>query len=86
MDSIWFTLLFVYLIGLAVEFIYLTKLDQNQDMESSFARDCGNIIESALWPVLIPCGVLFVIIAYIFDTVLKVILLIHSILRRIHGR
>lgn len=86
MDSVWFTVLFVYLIGLSVEFIYLTKMDKSQDLESSFVRDAGNIIESALWPILIPSGVIFVILLFIFDSVIKAIVLIHETIRRIHGR
>lgn len=89
MDSLWWTALFVYLAGLAVEFIWLTKIDTPHGRTSSFARDGVNLIESALWPIALPLQMLFFIIVTIFDAILATVIFInetiHEIIRRYRG-
>ena len=89
MDSIWWTVLFVYLVGLAIEFVWLTKIDTSHGRASSFARDGINLIESALWPIALPLQALFFIIVTVFDLILATVLFlneaIHELIRRHRG-
>lgn len=86
MDKIWLTIALIYLIGVSCEFLYLTKLDKAEEVESSFVRDVSNFVESALWPIVIPVGVLFVILSFLFEIFLDALLTIHRIIRGFHGK
>lgn len=86
MDSIWWTALFVYLVVLVIDFIWMTKVDSSNGEKSSFARDSVNFIESALWPIILPLEIIFFIIIMVFEGVLKLLLLIDSLMRKLYGR
>lgn len=86
MDSLWLTVLFVYLIVAVMDYLWMMKVDDSRGEKQSVTREVVTVIESALWPIILPLEIIFLIIVTVFELVLYLILMLNNFIKAVIGR
>jgi len=69
--SIWVTALLVYLIVFFIDFVWMNKVDKENQGVMTKADYFINLVESMMWPILLPLEIIFFLIITVFSLTLE---------------